>query len=175
MPTTWNIDPVHTHVQFSVRHMMVSNVKGVFSKTSGTVVLDDSDFTQAQVQVSIEAASLDTREPQRDAHLRSADFLDAEKYPTLTFRSTQISPDGDGYSMSGDLTIHGVTKPVTFAVEAPTPVAKDPWGGTRRGFEATGEINRKDFGLGWNQALETGGVLVGDKIKISLEVELLQG
>lgn len=175
MPTTWNIDSVHTHVQFSARHMMVSNVKGVFAKTAGTVVLDDADFTKAQVNVSIEAASLDTREPQRDAHLLSADFLDAGKYPALTFRSTRIVPDGKGFRMTGDLTIHGVTKRVTLAVEAPTPIAKDPWGGTRRGFEAAGEINRKDFGLAWNQALETGGVLVGDKIKINLEVELIQG
>ncbi|HWG36289.1 MAG TPA: YceI family protein [Terriglobales bacterium] len=175
MPTTWNIDSVHTHVQFSARHMMVSNVKGVFAKTAGTVVLDATDFTKAQVNVSIEAASLDTREPQRDAHLLSADFLDAGKYPALTFRSTRIVADGKGFRMTGDLTIHGVTKPVTLAVEAPTPIAKDPWGGTRRGFEAAGEINRKDFGLAWNQALETGGVLVGDKIKINLEVELIQG
>ncbi|HVA64104.1 MAG TPA: YceI family protein, partial [Terriglobales bacterium] len=170
----WKIDPVHTHVQFSVRHMMVSNVKGVFAKTSGTVTLDEGDFTQSKVEVEIDAASLDTREPQRDNHLRSADFLEVEKFPLLTFRSTRIEPAGEGFTMTGDLTIHGVTRPVKLAVEAPGPVAKDPWGGTRRGFEAAGELSRKDFGLVYNQALETGGVLVGDKVKLALEVELVQ-
>ena len=174
MTTTWKIDPVHTHVQFAVRHMMVTNVRGQFTKTSGTVTLDESDFTRSQVEVTIEAASIDTREPQRDTHLRSADFLDAEKYPTLTFRSTRIVSAGEGYAMTGDLTIHGITHPVVLAVEPPGEAAKDPWGGTRRGFEAAGEINRKEFGLLWNQALETGGVLVGEKIKISLEVELVR-
>ncbi|HEY7839675.1 MAG TPA: YceI family protein [Terriglobales bacterium] len=174
MPTVWKIDPVHTHVQFSVRHMMVSNVKGVFAKSSGTVTLDEGDFTQSKVEVDIDAASLDTREPQRDNHLRSADFLEVEKFPLLTFRSTRIEPAGEGFTMTGDLTIHGVTRPVQLAVEAPGPVAKDPWGGTRRGFEAAGELSRKDFGLVYNQALETGGVLVGDKVKLALEVELVQ-
>jgi polyisoprenoid-binding protein YceI len=174
MTSQWKIDPVHTHVQFSVRHMMVSNVKGVFAKTSGTVALDEDDFSRSQVEAEIDASSLDTREPQRDAHLRSADFLEAEKHPVIRFRSTRITPADDGYAMTGDLTIHGVTCPVTLAVEPPSPAAKDPWGGTRRGFEAAGEINRKDFGLAWNQALETGGVLVGDKVKLALEVELIQ-
>jgi len=174
MTTQWKLDPVHCHVQFSVRHVMVSNVKGVFSKVTGTVSLDEADFTRSRVEVEMDATSLDTREPQRDAHLKSADFLDVEKFPTLKFRSTRIVPEGEGYSMQGDLTIHGVTHPVKLAVEAPTPVAKDPWGGVRRGFEAHGELNRKDFGLAWNQALETGGVLVGDKVKITLEIELLQ-
>lgn len=174
MPTVWKIDPVHTHVQFSVRHMMVSNVKGVFAKSSGTVTLDENDFTRAKVEVDIDVSSIDTREPQRDTHLKSADFLEVEKYPTITFRSTKIVPNGDAFTMTGDLTIHGVTRPVKLAVEAPGPVAKDPWGGTRRGFEAAGELNRKDFGLVYNQALETGGVLVGEKVKLALEVELVQ-
>lgn len=174
MPTAWKIDPVHTHVQFAVRHMMVSNVKGVFAKTSGTVTLDEADFTQSQIEVEIDVASLDTREPQRDNHLRSADFLHAEKFLAILYRSTQIVPSGDGYAMTGDLTLHGVTRPVTLAVEAPSAPAKDPWGNLRRGFEAAGEISRKDFGLVWNQVLETGGVAVGDKVKISLEVELVQ-
>jgi polyisoprenoid-binding protein YceI len=174
MPTVWKIDPVHTHVQFSARHMMVSNVKGVFAKTEGTVTLDGDDFTRATVVADIDVASIDTREPQRDAHLKSADFLEVEKYPTITFRSTKIVPNGDAYTMTGDLTIHGVTRPVQLAVAPPEPEAKDPWGGVRRGFEATGEISRKDFGLTWNQALETGGVLVGDKIKLALEVELIK-
>ncbi|HUX67000.1 MAG TPA: YceI family protein [Terriglobales bacterium] len=174
MPTIWNIDPVHTNVQFAVRHMMVSNVKGVFAKTSGTVALDDADFTRSQVEVEIDVASLDTREPMRDNHLRSADFLEAEKYPVIRYRSTQIVPSGDGFAMAGELTIHGVTRPVTLAVEPPVPEAKDPWGNLRRGFEAAGEISRKEFGLVWNQVMETGGVAVGDKVKISLEVELVQ-
>lgn len=175
MPTVWNIDPVHTHVQFSVRHMMVSNVKGRFAKTSGTVTLDESDFTKSKVDVEIDAASLDTQEPQRDAHLKSADFLEVAKHPNLTFRSTKITPRGsDGeYTMTGDLTIHGVTHPVTLNVDTPSPAVKDPWGGTRRGFEASGEISRKEWGLTYNQALEAGGVLVGDKVKIGLEVELV--
>lgn len=174
MRTEWTIDPVHTHVQFSVRHMMVSNVKGVFAKKSGTVTLDESDFTQSTVTVEIEADSVDTREPQRDNHLRSADFLDVEKFPLLTFRSSRIVPAGNGFSLTGDVTIHGVTHPITLAVDAPTPAMKDPWGGVRRGFEASGELNRKDFGLVYNQMLEAGGVLVGDKVKLSLEVELVQ-
>lgn len=172
--TTWNIDPIHTHVQFSVRHVMVSNVKGVFAKSSGSATFDEADLTRSQIAIEIDVASLDTREPQRDAHLRSPDFLDVEKYPTIRFRSTAIARADDGYRMTGDLTIHGVTKPITLGVEAPSPIAKDPWGNVRRGFEATGELNRKDFGLVWNQVLETGGVMVGEKVKINLEVELIQ-
>ncbi|MGH9415981.1 MAG: YceI family protein [Terriglobales bacterium] len=175
MPTTWNIDPVHTSIQFVVRHMMVSNVRGVFSKSKGTVTVPDSDLTRGQVEVEVDVTSLDTREPQRDTHLRSPDFLDAEKHPAIRFRSTAITRAGAGYSMTGDLTVHGVTRPITLEVEPPAAPAKDPWGGTRWGFEAHGEINRKDYGLVWNQALETGGVLVGEKIKINLEVELIQG
>src|SRR6185312_16548123 len=135
MPTVWNIDPVHTHVQFSVRHMMVSNVKGVFSKSTGTVTLNDADFTKSQISADIDVTSLDTREPQRDAHLRSPDFLDAEHFPLITFRSTRITPASNGaYSVAGNLTVHGITREVTLAVEPPTPEAKDPWGGVRRGF-----------------------------------------
>jgi polyisoprenoid-binding protein YceI len=174
MATTWKIDPVHTHVQFSVRHMMVSNVKGVFAKTSGSVVLPDGDLTKAEIAIEVDAASLDTREPQRDAHLKSPDFLDVNQFPQLTFRSTRVAKAGDGFTVTGELTIHGVTKTVALNVEPPGPEVKDPWGGIRRGFEASTEINRKDFGLVWNQTLETGGVLVGDKVKINLEVELLQ-
>ncbi|TAN24062.1 MAG: polyisoprenoid-binding protein [Acidobacteria bacterium] len=176
MSTVWNIDPVHTHVQFSVRHMMVSNVKGRFAKSSGTVTLDESDFSKSKVDVEIDAASLETQEPQRDAHLKSADFLEVAKYPKLTFRSNRITPQGTegAYTMSGDLTIHGVTHPVSLSVDAPGPAVKDPWGGVRRGFEATGEISRKEWGLVYNQALEAGGVVVGDKVKISLEVELIK-
>lgn len=176
MPTVWNIDPVHTHVQFSVRHLMVSNVKGRFAKTGGTVTLDESDFTKSKIDVVMDADSLDTQEPQRDAHLKSADFLEVAQYPTLSFRSTKITPRGSEgeFTLTGDLTIHGVTRPVTLNVDAPSPVIKDPWGGTRRGFEANGEISRKEWGLVYNQALEAGGVMVGDKVKIGLEVELVK-
>lgn len=174
MPTVWKIDPVHTHVQFAVRHLMVTNVKGQFTHCSGTVMLDEDDFTRSQVEIEIAANSIDTREPQRDAHLRSADFLEVDKYPVLRFRSTVIKGHGHGYAVTGDLTIRGVTRPVTLECEAPGPVVKDPWGGVRRGFEARGELNRKDFGLVWNQTLETGGVLVGEVVKLNLEVELVR-
>ncbi|MGH9466477.1 MAG: YceI family protein [Terriglobales bacterium] len=179
MTTVWNIDSVHTHVQFSARHLMVSNVKGRIAKVSGTVRLEESDgqsdFTRSQIDVNMDVSSLDTQEPQRDQHLRSADFLEVEKYPTITFRSTRIVPRGTAgeYDLTGDLTIHGTTLPITLAVDAPTPAVRDPWGGTRRGFEASGKLSRKQFGLTWNQALEAGGVMVGDEIKIGLEVELV--
>ncbi|MGH9487338.1 MAG: YceI family protein [Terriglobales bacterium] len=176
MTTVWKIDPVHTHVSFSARHLMVSNVRGRIAKSSGTATLDEGDFTRSKIEVEMEAASLDTQEPDRDKHLRSADFLETDKYPTISFRSTKIVPRGTAgeFAMTGALTIHGVTKPVTLNVNAPTPAVKDPWGGTRRGFEASGEISRKEWGLTWNQALEAGGVMVGDRIKIGLEVELIQ-
>ena len=174
MPTVWRIDPAHTSVQFSVRHLMMTNVRGVFSKATGTVTLDESDFTRSEIDVDIDVASIDTRERQRDDHLRSADFLDAANFPKITFRSTQIVPDGGEFVVTGDLTIHGVTRQVKLEVEAPAPAGPDPWGGLRRGFEARGEIKRSDFGMVWNQALETGGVVVGDKVKINLEIQLVQ-
>ena len=174
MVSQWNIDPVHTHAQFSVRHLMVSNVKGVFAKTSGTVTLDEDDFVRSKIHVVIDAASLDTREPQRDQHLRSADFFDVAHFPDITFDSRRIEPQGDGFAVTGDLTIRGVSCEARLSVENPSPAVKDPWGGIRRGFEARCEINRKDYGLVWNQILETGGVAVGDLVKISLEIELVK-
>jgi polyisoprenoid-binding protein YceI len=173
--TTWNIDPVHSAAEFKVKHMMISNVKGQFSKLTGALTLDESDLSRSHVEASVEAASIETRDPQRDAHLKSADFFDVEKFPTLSFQSTLITPVRDGeLAVEGNLTIHGVTRKVRFTVEGPTPPTKDPWGNTRVGVSATTKINRKDFGLTWNAALETGGILVGDEVTITLEVEFLK-
>ena len=172
---TWNIDPVHTVAEFKVKHMMISNVKGQFSGVSGSMVLDESDITRSRIEATIDAGSINTREPQRDAHLKSADFFDAEKYPTLSFQSTRVARAGDGeLAVTGNLTIHGVTREVAFAVEGPTAPGKDPWGNTRVGISATTKINRKDYGLTWNAALETGGILVGDDITITLDVQFIK-
>jgi polyisoprenoid-binding protein YceI len=173
--TTWKIDPAHAVAEFKVKHMMISNVKGHFSKLSGTLVLDESDFAKSRVEAIIDAASIETRDPQRNAHLSSPDFLDVEKFPTLSFTSSRISIVRDGeLSVEGDLTIHGVSQKVVFGVEGPTPPTKDPWGNTRVAVSATTKINRKDFGLTWNAALETGGILVGDEVTITLDVEFVK-
>lgn len=173
--TSWNIDPTHTTAEFKVRHMMITNVKGQFRPVTGVVTLDESDITKSHVEASIDAASIDTREADRDTHLKSADFFDVEKFPTLTFSSTRVASTGNGeLEVEGDLMIHGVTRKVTFGVEGPTPPGKDPWGNTRIGFSATTKINRKDFGLTWNAALETGGILVGDEVTITLDVEAIK-
>ena len=170
--TTWNIDPVHSVAEFKVKHMMISNVKGQFTGVQGVLVLDETDLTRSHVEASIEAASITTRDAQRDTHLKSADFLDVEKFPTLSFKSTRISRTGAGeLAVAGDLTIHGVARNVIFTVEGPTPPAKDPWGNTRLGLSATTKISRKDFGLNWNAALETGGILVGDEVTITFDVQ----
>jgi len=172
--TTWKIDPAHSIAEFKVRHMMIANVKGHFSKISGALFLDESDLANSRVEASIDAASIETREGQRDAHLKSVDFLDVEKFPTLHFKSTCISIVKDGeLSVEGNLSIHGVTRKVRFAVEGPTPPSIDPWGNTRVAVSAVTKINRKDFGLTWNAALETGGILVGDEVTITLEVEFV--
>jgi polyisoprenoid-binding protein YceI len=173
--TTWNIDPAHATAEFKVKHMMISNVKGHFGKISGKLLLDEEKVTNSRVEAVIDATSLETRELQRDAHLKSADFFDVEKFPTLGFQSTRIRVVEDGeLSVEGELTIHGVTRKVTFTVEGPTPQTKDPWGNTRLGISATTKINRKDFGLTWNAALETGGILVGEDVAITLEVEFIK-
>ena len=173
--TTWSIDPVHSVAEFKVKHMMISNVKGQFPKVSGTLTLDESDLTQSHVEASIDAASIQTRDEQRDAHLKSADFFDVEKFPTLSFKSTGIRVVGEGeLAVEGSLTIHGITRKVVFSVEGPTPAAKDPWGNTRLAISATTKINRKDFGLTWNAALETGGILVGDEVTITLDVQFVK-
>ncbi len=173
--TTWNIDPVHSNAQFKVKHMMISNVKGEFTAVTGKLELNSSDITKSRIEASIDAATINTREPQRDAHLRSADFLDVEKFPVLTFKSTHISKKADeDYALEGDLSIRGVSRKVVFEVEGPTPPMKDPWGGTRIGASATTRINRKDFGLTWNTALETGGILVGDEVTIMLDIQFVK-
>ncbi|MCU1254880.1 MAG: YceI [Candidatus Angelobacter sp.] len=173
--TTWNIDPVHSVAEFKVKHMMISNVKGQFAIVTGILSLDEGDVTRSRVEASLDAASVNTRDAQRDAHLKSADFFDVEKFPTLSFKSTRVSRTGDGeLAVGGDLTIRGITRAVVFNVEGPTAPGKDPWGNTRVGLSATTKVNRKDFGLTWNAALETGGILVGDEVTITLDVQFLK-
>jgi len=173
--TTWKIDPVHSNAQFKVKHMMISNVKGEFTNISGVLVLDSENITKSRIEASIDAATINTHEAQRDAHLKSADFFDAEEFPTLSFKPTRVSKKGDGVlEVAGDLTIHGVTRSETFEVEGPTAPIKDPYGFTRIGLSATTRIDRKDFGLAWNGVLETGGVLIGDQVAITLDVEFVK-
>lgn len=172
--TTWTIDAAHSHVEFAVRHMMISTVKGRFGGVTGTVRTDESNPANAQVEVEIDAATIDTREAKRDAHLQSADFFDVGKFPTLTFKSTRVTDvAGDQFRLIGDLTMHGVTREVTLDVTSEGR-GTDPWGNERAGFTATGKLKRSDYGLTWNQALETGGLLVGDDIKIAIDVELVK-
>ena len=173
--TTWNIDPVHSAAQFKVKHMMISNVKGEFTSVKGSLEFDEQNLANSRVQAEIDASTINTREPQRDAHLKSADFFDVEKFPTLSFRSTKVSKLGaDDLAVAGELTIHGVTRLVTFTVEGPSEPTKDPWGNTRIGLSATAKINRKDFGLTWNAALETGGILVGEEVTITLDIQFVK-
>jgi polyisoprenoid-binding protein YceI len=173
--TTWNLDPVHSVAEFKVKHMMISNVKGQFSGMSGVLTLNEGDLANSRVEATIDASSIDTRDAQRDLHLKSADFFDVEKFPTLHFRSKRVTRTGDDeLSVAGDLTIHGVTREVVFQVEGPTAAGKDPWGNTRIGLAAVAKINRKDFGLTWNAALETGGILVGEEITITLDVQFVK-
>jgi polyisoprenoid-binding protein YceI len=172
---TWNIDPVHSVAEFKVKHMMISNVKGQFTKVTGVMALDEADVTKSHIEGSIEAASVSTRDAQRDAHLKSADFFDVEKFPTLSFKSTRVTRTADGeLAVTGDLTIHGVTREVVFNVEGPTPPAKDPWGNTRVGLSATAKFSRKDYGLTWNAALETGGILIGDEVTVTLDAQFVK-
>jgi polyisoprenoid-binding protein YceI len=174
--TTWKLDPAHSVAEFKVKHMMISNVKGGFSGLSGSLRLDETDYTRSTVEATIPVASLSTGDAQRDGHLKSADFFDAEKFPTFTFKTTNIdSTGGADYSVTGDLTLHGVTKSVTFAVEDVSEPSKDPWGNHRIGLSASTKIKRKDFGLTWNSALESGGVLVGEDVTITLEVQFIKG
>lgn len=170
----WVIDPSHSLVEFSVKHMMIATVKGRFGAIDGVITVDPNDLTTASVHVKIDVSSIDTREVKRDEHLRSADFFDVEKFPQITFQSRSITPAGDGeYNLVGDLTMHGVTRPVTL-VSTFTGQGKDPWGNDRIAFSAEGKVDRKEFGLTWNAALEAGGVLVGDQVKISIEVEAIR-
>ncbi len=170
----WHIDPAHSHIQFSVRHMMISTVRGRFERFTGTIEADEQDPTRSRVEVQIDAASIDTRTPQRDADLRGPNFLDVEHYPTITFKSKRIERlDATHGRIIGDLTIRDVTKEVVLDVEY-AGQAKSPWGAISAGFSARTKLNRKDWGLTWNVALETGGVLVGDEITVEIEVELVK-
>jgi polyisoprenoid-binding protein YceI len=174
--TTWKLDPAHSVAEFKVKHMMISNVKGGFSGISGTLQLDETDYTHSTVEVSIPVATLKTGDDKRDGHLQGADFFDADKFRAITFKSNNIdSTGGANYAVSGDLTIRGVTKHVMLNVEDVSVPSKDPWGNQRIGLSASTKINRKDFGLAWNSALETGGVLVGEEVSISLEVQFIKG
>jgi polyisoprenoid-binding protein YceI len=172
--STWNIDPAHSSAEFKVKHMMISNVRGKFSGIGGVLHRVDADHTQSTLEVSIDASTVNTQDAQRDGHLKSPDFLHVEKFPAMTFKSTHIEKKGDGFAVTGDLTIHGVTKPAVLNVEEVSEPAKDPWGNTRIGLTATAKINRKDFGLTWNSTLEAGGVLVGEDVAITLDVELIK-
>jgi polyisoprenoid-binding protein YceI len=170
----WQIDPTHSEIQFAVRHLMISTVRGQFEKFSGTVDLNEANPTLSSVDVQIEAASITTRNEQRDGHLRSPDFLNADQYPTITFKSKRVEQiDAHHGRITGDLTIRDITHEVPLEVEY-SGQAKTPWGTTSAGFSAHTKINRNDWGLNWNQALEAGGVLVGEEIKISIEVEVVK-
>jgi polyisoprenoid-binding protein YceI len=171
----YDLDPAHSAAAFKVRHLMISNVKGEFTKLTGSVTFDSANPANSSVEATIDATSISTRDPQRDGHLKSADFLDTEKFPTITFKSRDIIPAGGGsYEVTGDLTIHGVTQEVALAVEGVTPEGKDPWGFLRRGASASVTINRKDFGIHWNAPIETGGVVVGEEIHITIDVEMVR-
>ena len=173
--TTWNIDRVHTTAEFKVKHMMISNVKGQFTGISGVLELAEGDLNNSRIEAAIEAASINTSNGDRDTHLKSADFFDVENFPTLSFASTKVTGRGEGeLAVEGDLTIRGVTRKVVFTVEGPSAPSKDPWGNTRVGLSATTRINRKDFGLTWNAALEAGGILVGNEVTISLDVQAVK-
>jgi polyisoprenoid-binding protein YceI len=171
--TTWAIDAGHSSVEFAVKHLMISTVRGRFSDVTGTVQLDSEDPANSTIDVAVNVVSIDTRQEQRDEHLRSADFFDVTNFPVLTFKSTRIRRDGDDFKVDGDLTIRGVTRPVTLdATEEGR--TRDPWGGERIGFSARTKINRRDFGLTWNQVLEAGGFAVGDEVKITVDAELVK-
>jgi polyisoprenoid-binding protein YceI len=172
--TTWTIDPNHSTAQFTVRHLAISNVSGNFTKVTGTVQFNEKDITQSQVDAIIDAASVDTRVPDRDKDLRSPNFLDVERYPTLEFKSKRFVNNSGKLQMIGDLTLHGTTREVTLDVDGPTPELNDPWGNVRRGFSATTTINRKDYGVVWNNTLKTGEAVVGDTVKIQIDVEIVR-
>ncbi|MHB8873010.1 MAG: YceI family protein [Myxococcaceae bacterium] len=170
---TWELDSSHSSASFAVRHLMVSTVRGDFGKTTGTLELDEKDVSKSKVEAAIEVTTINTRDAKRDEHLRSAEFFDVAKYPTITFKSKKVEKAGKGQlKVTGALTIRGVTKDVVLDVEYAGTEAKDPWGNIKQGATATTRINRSDFGLTWNKALETGGVAVGDEVKITLDVEM---
>jgi polyisoprenoid-binding protein YceI len=173
--STWQVDPNHSAAQFAVRHLAISTVRGAFTRVNGTIQLDDKDISKSSVEVTIDADSVDTRVPNRDKDLRSDHFFDVEKYPTITFKSTKVEQAEPGkLKVTGDLTIHGVTKPVVLDVEGPTAAVKDPWGNQRAAANATTKINRQDFGVKWNATMDGGGLVVGDDVAITIDVEMVQ-
>jgi polyisoprenoid-binding protein YceI len=172
---TWEADPAHSAVQFAVRHLMISTVRGEFSKFTAKATGDPTNPAGAKIEATIDASSIDTRNDKRDGHLKSPDFLDVPKFPTITFKSKKIEAAGAGKAkVTGDLTLHGVTKEVVLEVEGPTPSIKDPMGNVKAGAHATTKINRQDFGIVWNKALDGGGVMVGDEIEISIDIEAMK-
>jgi polyisoprenoid-binding protein YceI len=171
---TYEIDPKHTAAQFKVRHLMISNVKGEFHRVRGSVEFDPANLSSAKVEAAIDVASINTREPDRDAHLKSPDFFDAAKFPEIAFRSTGVSTHGDGYKVAGDLTMHGVTKPVTLEVESLSPEINDGYGSLRRGMTAHTQIDRRDFGLNFNIPMDGGGLAVGHNIDINIDIEIVR-
>jgi len=172
--STWNIDPAHSTAQFTVRHLAISNVTGNFTKVTGSVALNEKDITQSQVSASIDVSSVDTRVEARNKDLKSPNFFDVEKYPTIEFKSKRIVSGGGKLQVIGDLTIHGATREVTLDVDGPTPELADPWGNSRRGISATTTINRKDFNLMYNNLLKTGEAVVGDNVKIQIDAEMVK-
>jgi polyisoprenoid-binding protein YceI len=172
--STWNIDPAHSTAQFTVRHLAISNVTGNFTKVTGSVVLNEKDTTQSQVSASIDVSSVDTRVEARNKDLKSPNFFDVEKYPTIEFKSKRIASGGGKLQVIGDLTIHGTTREVTLDVDGPTPELSDPWGNSRRGISATTTINRRDFNLTYNNLLKTGEAVVGDNVKIQIDAEMVK-
>ena len=172
--STWTIDPAHSTAQFTVRHLAISNVTGNFTKLTGSVVLNEKDIAQSQVSASIDVSSVDTRVEARNKDLKSPNFFDVEKYPTIEFKSKRIVNDGGKLQVIGDLTIHGTTREVTLDVDGPTPELTDPWGNSRRGISATTTINRKDFNLIYNNVLKTGEAVVGDNVKIQIDAEMVK-
>jgi polyisoprenoid-binding protein YceI len=170
--STWNIDPAHTHSAFTIRHLVITNVRGEFGKTTGVITLDEKDVTRSSVEATIDATTIDTRVADRDNHLKSPDFFDVAKFPTITFKSTKVEKAGEGkLKVTGDLTIRGVTKPVVLDVTGPTQQITDPWGNVKRGIVATTKIDRRDFGLTWSKTIEAGPV-VGNEVNIEIEAEL---
>jgi polyisoprenoid-binding protein YceI len=175
MKSTYQIDPAHSSVQFSIRHMMISNVRGSFSKVTGTVEYDPESLADSKVTAEIDVNSINTSDDKRDAHLRSADFFDIQTYPNMRFVSTKVEKTGDDeFRITGDLTLHGVTKQIVLTASDVSAEGKDPWGNTRFGAAVRGQLNRKDFGLNWSAPLETGGVLVGDTVKLDLEIQMIK-
>jgi polyisoprenoid-binding protein YceI len=176
MKTVYEIDPAHSSAQFTIRHLMISNVRGDFKSVKGTVVYDPENLADTSIQAEIDVNSLNTRDENRDAHVKSAEFFNVEKYPSISFKSSKVESAGDGeLKVTGGLTILGVTKEVVLKVEGPSDEAKDPWGNLRIGASGSTKIKRSDFGLTWNAALETGGVMLGDDVKIELDLELIKG